>query len=142
MLAGNQLNGTLPSTWAPPGSPLTILHLEGNKNLEGTLPAAWGTNDNLKELRLGDNNFEGTIPQDWLDNSALSYLNVHSNPQLCGDVPAVESTMVIELQGTRVGKPCPPDVMTSAQLSRSVLGTVIGKRVTSRQALWQQLPAT
>ena len=124
------MNGTLPSTWAPPGSSLTILHLEGNKNLEGTLPVTWGTSQNLKDLRLGDNNLEGTIPQDWLDNPALKYLGVSANPQMCGPVPAAGSPLVIDLQGTRVGKPCQTDAVTGAQLSRSVLGTVIGEGAT------------
>ena len=64
---------------------MTRVLLDG-RNLDGIIPAGFGSLSNLIELRLYDNRLSGEIPKELGDLIALTVLLLHDN-RLTGEIP-------------------------------------------------------
>ena len=83
-LNGNNLNGTLPSSWFNLPSLLT-LDLHDNR-LSGTLPPSWGDFATLQVLALHNNRLNGSLPVEWSAMNAIQMFRVSEN-NLTGTLP-------------------------------------------------------
>jgi hypothetical protein len=88
-LVGQLVATTIPSE-AALLTALTLLNLNGNPAISGTLPAAYG-NGNLTKLRvvLLHNNLKvsGTLPDAYGELTALETLRLHNNLKVSGTLP-------------------------------------------------------
>ena len=65
---------------------VTVLHMENNSRLSGSLPPALGRLSNLKRLELSHSLLTGPIPSELGNLSNLEWLGLRSN-QLTGSIP-------------------------------------------------------
>ena len=95
-LEGNNLTGTLPSSWGNQGfTHLNTLWL-GQQGLHGPLPATWAEDPaflNLQELMLDNTNLSGELPWQWATPQAFPSLLVAnlSHSDLQGPLPAFDN---------------------------------------------------
>jgi len=85
-LEGNYFGPTVPAEFAGLSS-LTILDLQGNKNLSGTIPSFLFSMTQLHALYLNDNSFSGNVPADLGNLNRLQILRLQGN-QLTGPLPS------------------------------------------------------
>jgi hypothetical protein len=95
--ARQRVHATSQKTHPCPPPPITI-STTPKQNQSNITPT-------LTQLLLADNDFEGDLGA--LNSSRLMIVSVHSNPKLCGMVPAgVRYAKGYNPAGTRLGQPC------------------------------------
>jgi Leucine-rich repeat (LRR) protein len=89
-LSGNNLTGTLPSSWQNL-TQLNSLYISNNL-LTGSLPPHWATLSRLQSLYLSSNRLIGSIPFEYGSMSSLTYLQLSDN-RLTGTAPSSLSNL-------------------------------------------------
>lgn len=119
----NLLTGTLPPEWSSWRN-VTQINLQSN-SLSGLLPASWSSMSVLTRLNLVTNKLAGSLPTAWASGMASMFrLNLDSNAQICGQVPAqwlgrvtYSSTNILQACPSPPLPPAPPPSPGSVLLS-------------------------
>mmetsp|Transcript_27397 Transcript_27397/g.42528 ORF Transcript_27397/g.42528 Transcript_27397/m.42528 type:complete len:130 (-) Transcript_27397:582-971(-) len=85
-LDANNLSGQMPNELFAL-SQLTTITMDGNKNINGSVPTLVGHLKHLKYLDLDDNALNGTLPRELFTSTSLMVLDLDSN-KLQGSIPS------------------------------------------------------
>ncbi|CAL4925356.1 unnamed protein product [Urochloa decumbens] len=116
-LSGNSFHGKLPEHWSQFKN-LSYLHVDGNKQITGEIPASYTGLTALEDLSLASNRLAGTIPPGlgWLP---LLKLDLSRN-MLSGQIPLTlgnaTEMLLLDLSGNRLGGGVPVELTGLAHM--------------------------
>jgi hypothetical protein len=123
LVNNNRMNGTLPSTLVTSAPSLAVLNAGYNPSLDGTLPAAWGQSSTMRRIALQGISLTGSVPFSYSSMLQLSSLDLKDNHALCGLLPAFPLSLLLNIEGTMLGRSCSGAV----QLTGDIIGIIVGE---------------
>ncbi|CAL4942250.1 unnamed protein product [Urochloa decumbens] len=116
-LSGNSFHGKLPEHWSQFKN-LSYLHVDGNKQITGEIPASYTGLTALEDLSLASNRLAGTIPPG-LGGLPLLKLDLSRN-MLSGQIPLTlgnaTEMLLLDLSGNHLGGGVPVELTGLAHM--------------------------
>lgn len=116
-LANNRLRGHLPSSLASHASSLVYLDVAHNLHLSGTMPASYSSLPALQVFYLQNNSFSGTLPANFGADGGLAevrYFELWGNPKISGTLPPTIGNLTdlytLDLKGLRLSGTLPSEL--------------------------------